>query len=110
MQNTLANFIGVFSLVRGDRGFQVNPLCCHDITSPFPPSGNGGYVRNPDVLSFLVGFRCVIVMHSDVSPAFTWQQALKFRRVLQFCYRVIAIKETLRVCRSNTICRTKDCI
>ncbi len=32
--------------VRDDRGFQVNPLCHHDITSPFPPSGNGGYVRN----------------------------------------------------------------
>ncbi len=49
MQNPLANFIGVFSLVRDDRGFQVNPLCRHDVTSPFPPSGNGGYVRNLDV-------------------------------------------------------------
>ncbi len=49
MQNPLANFIGVFSLVRDDRGFQVNPLCRHDITSPFPPSGNGGCVRNLDV-------------------------------------------------------------
>ncbi len=48
MQNPLANFIGVFSLVRDDQGFQVNPLCRHDITSPFPPSGNGGYVRNLD--------------------------------------------------------------
>ncbi len=48
MQNPLANFIGVFSLVRDDLGFQVNPLCRHDITSPFPPSGNGGYVRNLD--------------------------------------------------------------
>ncbi len=25
-------------------------LCHHDITSPFPPSGNGGYVRNLDVM------------------------------------------------------------
>ncbi len=50
MQNPLANFIGVFSLVRDDRGFQVNPLCRHDITSPFPPSGNGGYVHNLDAL------------------------------------------------------------
>ncbi len=41
-----------FLLVRDVRGFQVNPLCRHDITSPFPPSGNGGYVRNLDV-SFL---------------------------------------------------------
>ncbi len=49
MQNPLANFIAVFSLVRDDRGFQVNPLCRHDITSPFPPSGNRGYVRNLDV-------------------------------------------------------------
>ncbi len=39
-----------FSLkVRDDWGFQVNPLCRHDITSPFPPSGNEGYVRNRDV-------------------------------------------------------------
>ncbi len=49
MQNPLANFIGVFSLVRDDRGFQVNPLCRHGITSSFLPSGNGGYVRNLDV-------------------------------------------------------------
>ncbi len=41
-----------FLLVRDVRGFQVNPLCRHDITSPFPPSGNGGYVRNLDVLVF----------------------------------------------------------
>ncbi len=38
-----------FLLVGDVRGFQVNPLCRHDITSPFPPSGNGGYVRNLDV-------------------------------------------------------------
>ncbi len=59
MQNPLANFIGVFSLVRDDRGFQVNPLCRLDITSPFPPSGNGGYVRNLDDLSilFVIHFR-----------------------------------------------------
>ncbi len=50
MQNPLANFIAVFSLVRDDRGFQVNPLCRHNITSPFPPSGNGGCVRNLDGL------------------------------------------------------------
>ncbi len=32
-----------FSLkVRDDWGFQVNPLCRHDITSPFLPSGNEG--------------------------------------------------------------------
>ncbi len=43
-----------FLLVRDVRGFQVNPLCHHDITSPFPPSGNGGYVRNLDVLSRVV--------------------------------------------------------
>ncbi len=52
MQNPLANFIGVFSLVRDDRRFQVNPLCRHDITSPFPPSGNGGYVHNLDVIFY----------------------------------------------------------
>ncbi len=43
-----------FLLVRDVRGFQVNPLCRHDITSPFPPSGNGGYVRNLDVLHALL--------------------------------------------------------
>ncbi len=30
MQNPLANFIGVFSLVRDVRGFQVNSLGRHD--------------------------------------------------------------------------------
>ncbi len=44
-----------FLLVRDVRGFQVNPLCRHDITSPFPPSGNGGYVHNLDV-SLTVAF------------------------------------------------------
>ncbi len=43
-----------FLLVRDVRGFQVNPLCRHDITSPFPPSGNGGYVRNLDVIRCFV--------------------------------------------------------
>ncbi len=48
MQIPLANIHWRFLLVRDDWGFQVNPLCRHDITSPFPPSGNG-YVRNRDV-------------------------------------------------------------
>ncbi len=44
-----------FSLkVRDDRGFpSKSPLCRHDITSPFPPSGNGDYVRNLDVIIML---------------------------------------------------------
>ncbi len=47
-----------FLLVRDVRGFQVNPLCRHDITSPFPPSGNGGYVRNlDDMYPYLTGDR-----------------------------------------------------
>ncbi len=50
-----ANFVGVFSLVREDRGFQVNPLCRHDITSPYPPSGNEGYVRKL-VVNFFKGY------------------------------------------------------
>ncbi len=41
MQNPLANFIGVFSLVRDDRGFQENPLCHHDITRSDRQIGNG---------------------------------------------------------------------
>ncbi len=40
MQNPLANFIGVFSLVRDVRGFQVNPLCHHDITRSDRQIGN----------------------------------------------------------------------
>ncbi len=50
MQIPLANIHWRFLLVRDDWGFQVNPLCRHDIASPFPPSGNEGYVRNRDVL------------------------------------------------------------
>ncbi len=44
MQNPLANFIGVFSLVRDDRDFQVNPLCRHDITRSDRQIGNLSYV------------------------------------------------------------------
>ncbi len=47
--NSTSQFHWCFLLVRDDWGFQVNPLCRHDITSPFPPSGNEGYVRNRDV-------------------------------------------------------------
>ncbi len=54
MQNPLGNFIAIFSLFRDVRGFQVNPLCRHDITSPFPPSGNGGYIRNVDVVPVMI--------------------------------------------------------
>ncbi len=48
--NSTSQYSLAFSLYRDDWGFQVNPLCRHDITSPFPPSGNEGYVRNRDVL------------------------------------------------------------
>ncbi len=47
-----------FLLVRDVRGFQVNPLCRHDIMSPFPPSGNGGYVRNLDVVCSTFNIKC----------------------------------------------------
>ncbi len=40
MQNPLPNFIGIFSLVRDDRGFQVNPVCRHDITRSDRQIGN----------------------------------------------------------------------
>ncbi len=40
MQNPLANFISIFSLVRDDQGFQVNPLCRHDITRSDRQIGN----------------------------------------------------------------------
>ncbi len=53
-----------FLLVRDVRDFQVNPLCRHDITSPFPPSGTGGYVRNLDVLLIMIAsivFNCKLL-------------------------------------------------
>ncbi len=68
-----------FLLVRDVRGFQVNPLCRHDITSPFPPSGNGGYVRNLDDLhqSHLSNLASMISLlkywHSSVSATFILQ-------------------------------------
>ncbi len=64
-----------FLLVRDVRGFQVNPLCRHDITSPFPPSGNGGYVRNLDVhpphqykqqIHTDIQFHCILPMQYEV--------------------------------------------
>ncbi len=53
--NSTSQFHWRFLLVRDDWGFQVNPLCRHDITSPFPPSGNEGYVRNRDVVCITCG-------------------------------------------------------
>ncbi len=40
-----SQFIGVFSLVRDVRGFQVNPLCRHEITRSNRQIGNQGYIR-----------------------------------------------------------------
>ncbi len=54
-----------FLLVRDVRGFQVNPLCCHDITSPFPPSGNGGYVLNLDVKPTIQTLKTIIMEIRD---------------------------------------------
>ncbi len=53
MQNPLANFIGVFSLVRDDRGFQVNPLCRHDITRSDRQIGNCNLALDMNRSSFL---------------------------------------------------------
>ncbi len=61
--NSTSQYSLAFSLYRDDWGFQVNPLCRHDITSPFPPSGNEGYVRNRDVLVFL--FHSVILLDNS---------------------------------------------
>ncbi len=52
MQNPLANFIGVFSLVRDDRGFQVNPLCRHDITRSDRQIGNQKYILWVKIIDF----------------------------------------------------------
>ncbi len=46
MQNPLANF-NFFSLVRDDRGLQVNPLCHHDITHSDRQIGNASYFVFP---------------------------------------------------------------
>ncbi len=64
MQNPLANIHWRFLLVRDDWGFQVNPLCHHDITSPFPPSGNEGYVRNRDVLHTAIKTKVLVLFRS----------------------------------------------
>ncbi len=48
-QNPLANIHWRFLLKSEMIGFQVNPLFHHNIMSPFPSSGNEGYVRNRDV-------------------------------------------------------------
>ncbi len=71
-----------FLLVRDVRGFQVNPLCCHDITSPFPPSGNGGYVRNLDVYAFILG----LFLFSEVS----WIYVSKL--VFAYCIIIVYFK------------------
>ncbi len=52
MQNPLANFIGVFSLVRDVQGFQVNPLCRHDLTRSDRQIGN----------SYSLGFTPLVTM------------------------------------------------
>ncbi len=36
--------------VRDDWGSQRKSICSHDITSPFPPSANKGYICNRDVI------------------------------------------------------------
>ncbi len=64
MQIPLANIHWLFLLVRDDWGFQVNPLCRHDITSPFPPSGNEGYVRNRDV-TYVTETLCYVMLWSE---------------------------------------------
>ncbi len=71
-----------FLLVRDVRGFQVNPLCRHDITSPFPPSGNGGYVRNLDVYAFFLG----LFFFSEVS----WIYVSKL--VFAYCIIIVYFK------------------
>ncbi len=61
-----------------DRGFQVNPLCRHDITSPFPPSGNEGYVCNRDVVGCQIWYfesilaRKCMFLHAFVVFGTTW--------------------------------------
>ncbi len=68
-----------FLLVRDVRGFQVNPLCSHDITSPFPPSG---YVRNLDVYAFILG----LFFFSEVS----WIYVSKL--VFAYCIIIVYFK------------------
>ncbi len=75
MQIPLANIHWRFLLVRDDWGFQVNPLCRHDITSPFPPSGNEGYVRNRDVIAVFEGKVYTIHLIDDNSYIFCMMYA-----------------------------------
>ncbi len=78
-----------FLLVRDVRGFQVNPLCRHDITSPFPPSGNGGYVRNLDVMYTFKIKSFLFLSTFDVAPGtLTWQPDVQthLQRLSIFCF------------------------
>ncbi len=44
------------------------PLVSHsDVTSPFPPSGNGGYGSNLDVLAACFGLPCLQSLQSSQS-------------------------------------------
>ncbi len=82
-----------FLLVRDVRGFQVNPLCRHDITSPFPPSGNGGYVRNLDVffiIKIIVIYYLFIHLFFNVFFLFVYcyfncMHSNNFRRNMYYC-------------------------
>ncbi len=71
--------------VRDDWGFQVNPLCRHDITSPFPPSGNGGYVHNLDVFKL---YNIVVSTNSLVESTPTYGIAQLWNRRLKFGSRL----------------------
>ncbi len=87
MQNPLANFIGIFSLVRDDRGFQVNPLCRHDITSLFPPSGNRGYIRNLDVLQYNMYILLFLCKYVDIKPPnVKWDREFYVALCAYYCY------------------------
>ncbi len=78
MRNPLASIHWSFSLkVRDDWGFQVNPLCRHDIT---PPSGNEGYVCNQDIT-------CA---HQSLS--FFWISCDCFGTFMQLIVRVLSLR------------------
>ncbi len=56
MQIPLANIHWRFLLVRDDWGFQVNPLCRHDITRSDRQIGKYNYVKK--VMTFQLRIHC----------------------------------------------------
>ncbi len=80
---------------RGDWGSQVRPLMLVDVTSPFPPSWNEGYIRNRDVCSH---FCCSSLDTILFSVWWSLWFIFGLRPLSFFCWWILAM---LCVCSRN---------